>query len=102
MAEPRGQWSGQLGFILAATGSAIGLGNLWKFPYITLENNGFYGTYGGFSQDFEGEYLELGYGKTVTEAEIDLGISLIFANDDLIGEADESLIFTIGKSFDLN
>jgi len=40
MTEPRGQWSGKIGFILAATGSAIGLGNLWKFPYITLENNG--------------------------------------------------------------
>jgi len=40
MTEPRGQWSGRMGFILAATGSAIGLGNLWKFPYITWENNG--------------------------------------------------------------
>lgn len=40
MAESRGQWSGRIGFILAATGSAIGLGNLWKFPYITHENNG--------------------------------------------------------------
>ncbi|MFH1843500.1 MAG: sodium-dependent transporter [bacterium] len=40
MAQPRGQWSGRLGFILAATGSAIGLGNLWKFPYITYENKG--------------------------------------------------------------
>jgi neurotransmitter:Na+ symporter, NSS family len=40
MTESRGQWSGRLGFILAATGSAIGLGNLWKFPYITYENNG--------------------------------------------------------------
>jgi len=40
MAAPRGQWSGKLGFIMAATGSAIGLGNLWKFPYITYENNG--------------------------------------------------------------
>lgn len=40
MTESRGQWSGRLGFILAATGSAIGLGNLWKFPYITHENNG--------------------------------------------------------------
>ena len=40
MAQPRGQWSGRLGFIMAATGSAIGLGNLWKFPYITHENNG--------------------------------------------------------------
>ena len=35
MVEPRGQWSGRLGFILAAAGSAIGLGNLWKFPYMT-------------------------------------------------------------------
>ncbi len=40
MAAPRGQWSGKLGFILAAAGSAVGLGNLWKFPYITYENHG--------------------------------------------------------------
>ena len=40
MAGPRGQWSGKLGFILAAAGSAVGLGNLWKFPYITYENHG--------------------------------------------------------------
>ena len=31
----RGKWGGRLGFILAAAGSAIGLGNIWKFPYIT-------------------------------------------------------------------
>ena len=31
---------GQLGFIFAAVGSAIGLGNIWKFPYITYENDG--------------------------------------------------------------
>lgn len=36
----RGNWSGHLGFILAATGSAIGLGNIWKFPYITGEYGG--------------------------------------------------------------
>ena len=40
MSEQRAQWSGHLGFILAAAGSAIGLGNLWKFPYITFENHG--------------------------------------------------------------
>jgi len=40
VAQPRGQWSGKLGFILAAAGSAVGLGNLWKFPYITYENQG--------------------------------------------------------------
>lgn len=40
MPERRSQWSGRVGFVLAAAGSAIGLGNLWKFPYITLENDG--------------------------------------------------------------
>jgi neurotransmitter:Na+ symporter, NSS family len=40
MEQQRGQWSGKMGFILAAAGSAVGLGNLWKFPYITLENDG--------------------------------------------------------------
>lgn len=35
-----GQWSSKLAFILAATGSAVGLGNVWKFPYITGENGG--------------------------------------------------------------
>ncbi|MCD4749054.1 MAG: sodium-dependent transporter [Thermoanaerobaculales bacterium] len=36
----RAQWGSRLGFILAAAGSAVGLGNLWKFPYITFENGG--------------------------------------------------------------
>ncbi len=40
MEQGRGQWSSRMGFILAASGSAIGLGNLWKFPYITWHNNG--------------------------------------------------------------
>lgn len=35
-----GQWSGRMAFILAATGSAVGLGNIWKFPYIAGENGG--------------------------------------------------------------
>ena len=35
-----GQWSSRWIFILAATGSAVGLGNIWKFPYITGENGG--------------------------------------------------------------
>ncbi|MBU0558600.1 MAG: sodium-dependent transporter [Bacteroidetes bacterium] len=36
----REQWGSKLGFILAAAGSAIGLGNIWKFPYIAGENGG--------------------------------------------------------------
>ncbi len=35
-----GMWSNRWTFILAATGSAVGLGNIWKFPYITGENGG--------------------------------------------------------------
>ena len=36
----RGEWSGKAGFILAAAGSAIGLGNIWRFPYTAGENGG--------------------------------------------------------------
>ena len=35
-----GTWSSRWTFILAATGSAVGLGNIWKFPYITGQNGG--------------------------------------------------------------
>jgi NSS family neurotransmitter:Na+ symporter len=36
----RGEWSSKMGFILAAAGSAIGLGNIWRFPYVAGENGG--------------------------------------------------------------
>jgi NSS family neurotransmitter:Na+ symporter len=36
----RGEWSSKIGFILAAAGSAIGLGNIWRFPYTAGENGG--------------------------------------------------------------
>lgn len=40
MSENREQWGSKFGFIMAAAGSAVGLGNIWRFPYIT-------GKYGG-------------------------------------------------------
>ena len=40
MAATRAHWGSKFGFILAAAGSAVGLGNIWKFPYITGENGG--------------------------------------------------------------
>ncbi|QWF70122.1 sodium-dependent transporter [Methylomonas paludis] len=38
--SPHSEWSSRFAFILAATGSAVGLGNIWKFPYITGQNGG--------------------------------------------------------------
>lgn len=39
-AEPRERWSGQFGFIISAIGSAIGLGNIWRFPGVAYTNGG--------------------------------------------------------------
>jgi len=36
----RDQWGTRLGFILAAIGSAVGLGNIWRFPYVAASNGG--------------------------------------------------------------
>ena len=34
------QWSSRLGFLFAAVGFSVGLGNIWRFPYVTGENGG--------------------------------------------------------------
>ena len=38
--EKRNSFSGSLGFVLAAAGSAIGLGNIWRFPYLAAKDGG--------------------------------------------------------------
>lgn len=40
MTDNRESWSARSGFIIAAIGSAVGLGNIWRFPYVAYENGG--------------------------------------------------------------
>jgi len=72
----------------------------YTFYSLGLEKDGFSATLGSFGKDFDGDYLQLGYDTTISE--IDVGVALIFANDDLVGDKEESLVFSVGKSFDIN
>ena len=40
MDKKRGSFSNKMGFVLAAAGSAVGLGNLWRFPYLAAKYGG--------------------------------------------------------------
>lgn len=40
MEKKQNNFSGQLGFVLAAAGSAVGVGNLWRFPYLAAKDGG--------------------------------------------------------------
>lgn len=67
----------------------------------TLEYEGFYATYGAFTKDFDGNYVELGYGTEVSG--FDVSIAAVISNKDLsgTGSSETALVFTIGKTFDL-
>ena len=73
----------------------------YDFLSATLEYAGFYGKYGTFGKDFDGDYFEAGYGTEV--AGFDVAIAAIYSDSDLApGDSSEtSLMFTIGKTFDL-
>ena len=40
MEKKTSNFSGQIGFVLAAAGSAVGVGNLWRFPYLAAKDGG--------------------------------------------------------------
>lgn len=79
----------------------------YGFLEVTLSHNGFYGKVGSYSKDFEGEYLEFGYGTTVSD--IDLGAAVILNSKELSDQVDsdgdatsgQAFTFSISKSFDL-
>ncbi len=70
----------------------------YTYYSLTLEKDGFFGRYAGFSQDFDGNYFELGYGTEV--ATVDVAATLIFSDEDLIGESDEAFVVSLSKAFD--
>ena len=66
MEQKREHWGSTWGFVMAAAGSAIGLGNIWRFPYITGMNGG-----GAFVLVYLGCMLLIGL--PVMLAEFDMG-----------------------------
>lgn len=66
MEKKRGSFTGGIGFVLAAAGSAVGLGNLWRFPYLAAK-------YGGGIFIFVYIILALTFGFALMTTEIAIG-----------------------------
>lgn len=64
--QKRSSFSGKLGFVLASAGSAVGLGNIWRFPYLAAK-------YGGGTFLFIYLILAVTFGFTLMTAEIAIG-----------------------------
>ena len=66
MEKKRSSFTGRVGFVLAAAGSAVGLGNLWRFPYLAAK-------YGGGIFLFVYIILAITFGFTLMVTEIAIG-----------------------------
>jgi len=101
-----------LGYGMFSLGYSVGewdgFGASADYDFLELTvagENGLYGTYGTFGDEFDGDYLEIGWGTTISD--IDFGIAAIFSSDELSdqvsssGSATESeaLVFSISKSW---
>jgi uncharacterized protein (TIGR02001 family) len=76
----------------------------YQFYSVTAEYKGFYGKVGWFADDFDGTYLEGGYGNTLTVKETDLfdyAFAVIYSDSTLLGgSSDTNLVLTLNKTFD--
>ncbi len=77
----------------------------YQFYSVTAAYNGFYGKVGWFADDFDGTYIEGGYGNTLTVQDTDLfdyTFSVIYSDKDLLGgQSDTNLVVSITRAFDL-
>lgn len=69
----------------------------YTFLSLTLSYQGFYGTFGTYGDETDGEYFEAGWSTTISE--FNVGVSTIFSGSDL--NDDETIYFSIGKTFNL-
>ncbi len=65
MEEKRSKFGGSIGFVLAAAGSAVGLGNIWRFPYLAAKDGG-----GLFLVIYLALALTFGFALMITEVSI--------------------------------
>ena len=72
----------------------------YQFYSLTAEYKGFWGQYGSFDDDFDGDYVQVGYETNISD--FDIGLSVLYSDENLVGESEEAMIFSIGKTFDIN
>lgn len=70
----------------------------YDFLSATVEHEGFYATYGSWGDEFDGDYVEVGYSTSVSG--FDVGVAVIANSKELAGTtSDENLVFSIATSF---